>query len=54
MYSNNKKIIYIYIKVQLAKESNRGETEFSYKSCSPKIKDKTIKNRIFNMSLYNI
>ena len=26
-----------------------GETEFQYKNCSPKIKDKTIKNRISNM-----
>ena len=35
----------MYIKVQQVKESNRGETEFPYKNCPPKRKDKTIKNR---------
>ena len=27
----------------------KGEVEFPYKKCSPKIKDKTIKNRISDM-----
>ena len=40
--------IYIY-KSTVGKGKQQGETEFQYKNCSPKIKDKTIKNRISNM-----
>ena len=36
MYSNNKKIIYIYIKVQLAKESNRGKLNSHIKAALQK------------------
>ena len=42
--------IYMYIyKSTVGKGKQQGETEFQYKNCSPKIKDKTIKNRISNM-----
>ena len=42
--------IYIYIyKSTVGKGKQQGETEFQHKNCSPKIKDKTIKNRISNM-----
>ena len=42
------KYIYIY-KSTVGKGKQQGETEFQHKNCSPKIKDKTIKNRISNM-----
>ena len=43
-----KNYIYIY-KSTVGKGKQQGETEFPYKNCCPKIKDKTIKNRISNM-----
>ena len=40
------KIKYIYIyKSTIGKGKQQGETEFPYKNCPPKRKDKTIKNR---------
>ena len=43
--SKIKKKIYIYIyKSTIGKGKQQGETEFPYKNCPPKRKDKTIKN----------
>ena len=42
------KKLYIY-KSTVGKGKQQGENEFPYKNCCPKIKDKTIKNRISNM-----
>ena len=37
--------IYIHYKRTIGKGKQYGETEFPYKNCPPKRKDKTIKNR---------
>ena len=39
------KYIYCIYKSTVGKGKQQGENEFQHKNCSPKIKDKTIKNR---------